>query len=127
LGHFLVIKSEMHKHFVVIVCLCAIISYSPLLMSEWWHVHCLWGCVSFWFLCDLFIVGSDLKRAQGRIEDLTVHSETLDSKLKFTEILKKINENDMLLMEIRSRVILLQRRNTEHHRHSPHTLVSNSL
>jgi hypothetical protein len=87
----------------------------------------MWGCVSFWFLCDLLIVGSDLERAQGRIEDLSVHSETLDSKLKFTEILKRINENDLLLTEIRSRVILLQRRNTEHHRHSPHTLTSNSL
>ena len=87
----------------------------------------MWGCVSFWFLCDLFIVGSDLKRAQDRIEDLSARSGTLHSALKFTEILKRINENDMLLMEIRSRVILLQRRNTEHHGHSSHTLIANSL
>ena len=89
----------MNNQLIVLTCLCAIISYSPQIISEWWHVHCLWGLVSFWFLCDLFVVGSDLKHANDRIKDLMTNREALDTKLKFAEIMKRINENEFLLLK----------------------------
>ena len=65
----------MNNQLIVLTCLCAIISYSPQLLSEWWHVHCLWGFVSLWLLCDMFVGGSDLKCENDRINDLLTHRE----------------------------------------------------
>ena len=117
----------MNNQLIVLTCLCAIISYSPQIISEWWHVHCLWGLVSFWFLCDLFVVGSDLKHANDRIKDLMTNREALDTKLKFAEIMKRINENEFLLLEIRSRVTAIQKRGVDHPRYNASTLASSSI
>ena len=103
----------MHRHFIFLTCFCALVSFFPLLLSEWWHVHCMWAGVSAWFLCDLLMVGSDLKMAEERIRELDKRADTskseLDIKFKLAEILKRINENDQLLMEIRSRVMGIKR------------------
>ena len=105
--------SMSHRHFTVLACLCALLSFFPLLLSQWWHVHCMWAGVSLWFLCDLLMVGSDLKIAEERIKEFERQAEasksSLEVKFKLTEILKRINENDLLLMEIRSRVVAIKR------------------
>jgi hypothetical protein len=73
----------------------------------------MWAGVSLWFLCDLLMVGSDLKIAEERIKEFErqadVSKSCMDVKFKLTEILKRINENDLLLMEIRSRVVAIKR------------------
>ena len=105
--------SMPHRHFTVLTCVCALLSFFPLLLSQWWHVHCMWAGVSLWFLCDLLMVGSDLLRAEERIKEFERQAEIskscLDIKFKLAEIMKRLNENDLLLMEIRSRVMAIKR------------------
>jgi len=93
----------------------------------------MWAGVSLWFLCDLLMVGSDLVRAEERIKEFERHADIsksyIEVKFKLAEILKRLNENDLLTMEIRSRVVAIQRRYSDpsHSSRTARSLMSNSL
>ena len=91
--------------------MCALMSYFPLLFSQLWYVHCMWAMVTIWFLCDLMRVGYELNQAEERIKFMQGRERIMpDFQGKLAQILKMQAENDLLLMEIRSRVVSIQRR-----------------
>jgi hypothetical protein len=119
----------MHGHFIVLTCMCALLSYFPLLFSQLWYVHCMWAMVTIWFLCDLMRVGYELNQAEERIKYMQERERIIpDFQCKFAQILKMQAENDLLLMEIRSRVVSIQRRCAHpHEMDRARSLMSNSL
>lgn len=119
----------MHGHFIVLTCMCALMSYFPLVFSQLWYVHCMWAMVTIWFLCDLMRVGYELNQAEERIKDLQERAQLMpDVKGKFSQILKMQVENDLLLMEIRTRLVKIQRRCVHPHgMDRARSLMSNSL
>ena len=117
----------MHGHFIVLTCACALLSYFPLLFSQLWYVHCMWGVVVIWFLGDLMRVGYELDLAEVRIKGLQERAQLMPD-VKYAQILKMQAENDLLLMEIRSRVVSIQRRCVHPHgMDRARSLMSNSL
>ena len=117
----------MHGHFIVLTCTCALMSYFPLLFSQLWYVHCMWGVVVIWFLGDLMRVGYELDLAEVRIKGLQERAQLMPD-VKYAQILKMQAENDLLLMEIRSRVVSIQRRCVHPHgMDRARSLMSNSL
>jgi hypothetical protein len=119
----------MHGHFIVLTCACALLSYLPLVFSQLWYVHCMWAMVTIWFLCDLMRVGCELNHAEVRIKDMQERARVIpDLQGKLVQILKRQNENDLLLMEIRLRVVSIQRRFVQAHvMDRAKSLMSNSL
>jgi hypothetical protein len=106
----------MHGHFIVLTCMCAFLSFFPLVFSQLWYVHCMWGAVVIWFLGDLMRVGYELDRAEERIKRMQQRELIMpDVQFKFAEISKRMYENDLLLMEIRSRVMSVQKRFADPH------------
>jgi hypothetical protein len=88
----------------------------------------MWAMVTVWFLCDLMRVGYELNQAEERIKDMQERARLIpDVQGKFAEILKRMNENDLLLMEIRSRIVSIHRRCADPHIDRSRSLVSNSL
>jgi hypothetical protein len=120
----------MYKYFITLICLGILLSYFPLLFSQWWHIHSLWAAVSFWFLSDLMLVGSDLRLAEERIKDLKDISLQLSQQsathTHYTEIVKLIKENDLLLVEIRTRLMHMQRHLAEQRMPRSNSFVSSS-
>ena len=107
--------------------MCALLSYFPLLFSQLWYVHCMWAMVTIWFLCDLMRVGYELNQAEERIKYLQERAQLMPD-VKYAQILKMQAENDLLLMEIRSRVVSIQRRCVHPHgMDRSRSLMSNSL
>jgi hypothetical protein len=119
----------MHGHFIVLTCACALLSYFPLVFSQLWYVHCMWAMVTIWFLCDLMRVGYELNQAEERVKYMQERARIIpDFQCKFAQILKMQAENDLLLMEIRSRVVSIQRRCVHPHgMDRARSLMSNSL
>ena len=117
----------MHGHFIVLTCACALLSYFPLVFSQLWYVHCMWGLVAIWFLCDLMRVGNELNQAEVRIKYMQERAQLIPD-VKYAQMLKMQAENDLLLMEIRTRVVSIQRRFTHPHViDRARSLMSNSL
>ena len=117
----------MHGHFIVLTCACALLSYFPLLFSQLWYVHGMWAMVTIWFLCDLMRVGYELNQAEERIKGLQERAQLMPD-VKYAQMLKMQAENDLLLMEIRSRVVSIQRRFMHPHViDRARSLMSNSL
>ena len=119
----------MHGHFIVLTCACALLSYFPLLFSQLWYVHCMWAMVTIWFLCDLMRVGYELNQAEERIKFMQGRDQIIpDFQGKLDQILKMQAENDLLLMEIRTRLVSIQRRCVHPHViDRARSLMSNSL
>ena len=109
--------------------MCALMSYFPLVFSQLWYVHCMWGLVVIWFLGDLMRVGYELNQAEERIKCMQERARLIpDVQCKYAEILKRMYENDLLLMEIRTRVVSIQRRFMHPHViDRTRSLMSNSL
>ena len=107
--------------------MCALMSYFPLVFSQLWYVHCMWAMVTIWFLCDLMRVGYELNQAEVRIKYMQERAQLIPD-VKYAQILKMQAENDLLLMEIRSRVVSIQRRCVHPHgMDRARSLMSNSL
>ena len=108
--------------------MCVLLSFFPLLLSQLWYVHCMWALVAIWFLCDLMRVGYELNQAEERIKYMQERAQIVpDVQCKFAEILKRQTDNDMLLLEIRMRVMSMQKRCTDPHIDRVRSLASNSL
>ena len=106
----------MYGKIMGLTCACALLSYSPLLFSQLWYVHGMWAMVTIWFLCDLMRVGYELNQAEERIKCMQERALFIpEVHGKFAEILKRMNENDLLLMEIRSRLASIHRRYADPH------------
>jgi len=101
----------------------------PLVFSQLWYVHCMWALVAIWFLCDLMRVGYELNHAEERIKRMHQREQVIpDFQGKLVQILKMQAENDLLLLEIRSRVVSIQRRCAHPHvMDRARSLMSNSL
>jgi hypothetical protein len=89
----------------------------------------MWAMVTIWFLCDLMRVGYELDLAEVRIKGMQERDQIIpDFQGRLAQILKMQAENDLLLMEIRSRVVSIQRRFMHPHViDRARSLMSNSL